>query len=346
MGPGQARYDWINGVHYHRCAFDPHADFVTYIGRMCDAFVARLHEAEAFYGRPFDIVHGHDWLAAFAIERVKRDPRRPVVLTIHSTEYGRCGNEMREGMSRQIRDIEFRATQLADRVICVSRALADEVEAIYQAPPDKVSVLYNGVDVRRFDTQVDAPSVRARLAIATDEPMVLYVGRLAWQKGPDLLLGSAPLLLDQYPDARYVFVGDGDMRHALERAAMSRQLARTVRFLGQRNGPGLVDLFKSADVVCVPSRNEPFGIVVLEAWGATKPVVVTPNGGPSEFVRDQETGLFVRSDEESIARGLASALEDAENASRIARNGRNEAETRFNWSVVAEGTLRLYESIH
>lgn len=346
MGPGQPRYDWINGVHYHRCPFDPHADFLTYVGRMCNAFVARLRESEDFYGRPFDIVHGHDWLSTFAIERVKRELHRPVVLTIHSTEYGRCGNEIRDGLSRQIRDIEFRATDLADRVICVSRALADELQALYNAPPEKISVLYNGVDVRRFDAEVDASSVRSRLGIATDDPTILYVGRLAWQKGPDLLLAATPALVEHYPDAKILFVGEGDMRPALEKTAMSRELFRVVRFLGHRNGMALVDLFKSADIICVPSRNEPFGIVVLEAWGATKPVVVTPNGGPSEFVRDQETGLFVRSDGESIAWGLGTALADADNARRIARNGRNEAETRFSWNVVAEGTLDLYESIH
>jgi glycosyltransferase involved in cell wall biosynthesis len=63
-------------------------------------------------------------------------------------------------------------------------------------------------------------------------------------------------------------------------------------------------------------------------------------------VRDQETGFFVRADQESIAWGLGAALADSENAGRIARNGRNEAETRFSWNVVAEGTLKLYESIH
>ncbi len=346
MGPGQLRYDWINGVHYHRCPFDPNADFLSYVGRMCDAFVARLRQAEEFYGRPFDIVHGHDWLAACALERVKQEFRRSYVLTIHSTEYGRCGNELRDGLSRQIRDIELRGIDLADRVICVSGALAEEVKAIYGASQDKIAVLYNGINVERFNAEVDASSVRAKIGIATDDPVVLYVGRLAWQKGPDLLLGAARPLLHHYPDAKLLFVGDGDMRPALEVDAMSNQLFKAVRFLGHRNGSSLVELFKSADVICVPSRNEPFGIVVLEAWGATKPVVVTPNGGPSEFVRDQETGLIVRSDQESIAWGLGAALADSENAGRIARNGRNEAETRFSWNVVAEGTLELYESVH
>jgi glycosyltransferase involved in cell wall biosynthesis len=346
MGPGQLRYDFINGVHYHRCPFDPNADFLSYVGRMCNAFVARLSAAEDFYGRPFDIVHGHDWLASCALERIKHEFSRPSVLTIHSTEYGRCGNELRDGLSREIREIELRGIDLADRVICVSRALAEEVNTIYGAPSEKLAVLYNGVNVERFDAPVDTTSVRAKIGIATDDPLVLYVGRLAWQKGPDLLLGAAQSLHDHYPDAKVLFAGDGDMRPALEVSAMSRQLFKSVRFLGHRNGSALVDLFKSANVICVPSRNEPFGIVVLETWGATKPVVVTPNGGPSEFVRDQETGFFVRADQESIAWGLGAALADSENAGRIARNGRNEAETRFSWNVVAEGTLKLYESIH
>src|SRR5690606_35510226 len=135
---------------------------------------------------------------------------------------------------------------------------------------EKLAVLYNGVNVGRFDTEVDTTSVRAKIGIASGDPLVLYVGRLAWQKGPDLLLGAARSLYDHYPDAKVLFVGDGDMRPALEASAMSRLLFKSVRFLGHRNGSALVDLFKSADVICVPSRNDPFGIVVLETWGATK----------------------------------------------------------------------------
>jgi glycosyltransferase involved in cell wall biosynthesis len=345
MGPGQLRYDCINGVHYHRCPFEHQSEFLSYVSRMCEAFVARFRAAEDFYGRPFDIVHGHDWLASEALERIKHQLHRPIVLTIHSTEYGRCGNAFIDGLSRRIRDLEYQATAVADGLICVSKALAKEVEKIYRAPAEKISVLYNGIDLARFDAPVDAPSTRARIGIASDDPLVLFVGRLAWQKGPDLLISAAPHLLDYCSDAKVVFVGDGEMRPALERAAMEARLFNVVRFLGYRNGTELVELFKSADVICVPSRNEPFGIVVLEAWGATKPVVVTPNGGPSEFVRDQETGLIVRLNEESIAWGLGTALADADNATRIARNGRHEAETHFSWDSIADGTLELYHSL-
>jgi glycosyltransferase involved in cell wall biosynthesis len=220
MGAGQLRYDCINGVHYHRCPFEHRSEFLPYVSRMCEAFVARFHAAEEFYGRPFDIVHGHDWLASEALEHIKHQLHRPIVLTIHSTEYGRCGNAFCDGLSRRIRDLEYQATTVADSIICVSKAFAREVEEIYRTPAEKLSVLYNGINLARFDVSVDVPSVRARIGIASDDPLVLFVGRLAWQKGPDLLISAASPLHDYCPDAKLVFVGDGEMRPALERAAM------------------------------------------------------------------------------------------------------------------------------
>jgi glycosyltransferase involved in cell wall biosynthesis len=344
MDAGQSRYDCIGGVHYHRCPFDANGDFLGYTARMCDAFVDRFKAAEEFYDCRFDVVHGHDWLAAQALARIRRELGRRVVFTVHSTEFGRCGNEMRNGLSRTIRDIEWLGTDVADRVICVSGALAEEVRRIYSATPEKISVLYNGVDVHRFDAEVDSSNIRKSIGVQGDDPLVLFVGRLCVQKGPDLLLEAVPELLRHYPAAKIAFAGDGDMRSALQARATSAGLFNSVRFLGYRNGSGLVGLFRSADVVCVPSRNEPFGIVVLEGWSATRPVVVTRSGGPSEFVRDQETGLVVDADRDSIGWGLGVALANAENAGRIAQNGRHEAETRFKWDVIATGTESVYQA--
>jgi glycosyltransferase involved in cell wall biosynthesis len=344
MGPQQPQYDVVDGVHYHRCPVSHEPDFVQYIRGMCGAFMDRLVEAERFYGRPFDVVHGHDWLCTEALQGAK-ERGRGVLLTMHSTEYGRCGNQNLEGISARIRHIEGAGIGRADRVICVSRALRDEVSELYAAPGEKLEVIYNGVTVERFDLEVDVEEVRAGHGLHRDEPLVLFVGRLAWQKGPDLLLEAVPQVLHHAPDARFFFVGDGDMRPALEGVAGSKGLFKPVRFLGYRNGRDLVELYRAADVVCVPSRNEPFGIVILESWSAEKPVVVTRNGGPSEIVRDQENGLFVSATADSISYGVCTALADAENAQRLGRNGRHEAETRYSWDVIATSTEGLYQSI-
>jgi hypothetical protein len=161
-----------------------------------------------------------------------------------------------------------------------------------------------------FLTYIDRAEVRARCAVGSDERMVLFVGRLAWQKGPDLLLDAAPEIVSDHHEARFAIVGAGDRRPSLEEGAHRSGCGGLVRFLGERRGRDLVDLFHASDLVCVPSRNEPFGIVVLEAWSASRPVVVTRSGGPGEFVRDGETGVMVEPVREGIAQGVEALLDN------------------------------------
>lgn len=344
MGMGQSRYDVIDGVHYHRCPFDPHSDFVTSMERMCGSFVWHLAETEHDLGEPFDIVHGHDWLSAKALVQVKNERHRPSVLTVHSTEYGRCGNSIWDDeMSGRIRAAEWEGTYVADRIICVSRALGDEVEHLYHAPSDKVHVVYNGVNAHKYDGVVDVPRIKKSYSIGADDPLVLFAGRMTWQKGPDILMDAIPGVLLEHPRTKVIFAGDGDMRAGLEARASATGLAKSTRFLGHRNGRELVSLFKSADVVCVPSRNEPFGIVILEAWSATKPVVATLTGGPKEFVQHELNGLTVETGVESIGGGINTLLGNAESARQMGRNGRREVELRFSWEHAAVATERVYE---
>jgi glycosyltransferase involved in cell wall biosynthesis len=341
-GPDQEKFCCIDDVHYHRCAFEGDSDFIGYVGRMCEAFVGRLREAERFYGRRFEVIHGHDWLAAQALMKLRAEDHRPTVLTMHSTEYGRCGNTLHGGLSARIREVEGRGAAEAERLICVPKALRVELRTLYQIAPERATVIYNGIDVRRFDVAMDPAEARARCGMEEDEPMVLFVGRLAWQKGPDLLLDAVPDVLHGCPDTKFVFAGDGEMRCALEGQAAAGGMFRSVRFLGYREGPELVGLFKTADVLCVPSRNEPFGIVVLEGWSASRPVVVTASGGPKEFVRDRETGYVVSADRDSLTWGVGSALADREGSARIGVSGRREAEQRFSWDQIATQTARVY----
>jgi len=343
---GQRRYDRIDGVHYHRCAYVGHEEFTEDMARMADSFVWHLGEVEHGFGEPFDVVHGHDWMATQALVRIKNERQRPVVMTIHSTEYGRCGNELFwHGQSKHIRDLEWEGAYVADRVICVSESLRKEVQWLYTLPEDKASFIYNGVNASRFDAPVDEERVRRSCAVGADEPCVLFAGRLAWQKGPDMLLEAAPSVLEQYPEVKFVFAGEGEMRLQLEARAAEVGIAQSVRFVGHQTGHDLVGLFKSADLVCVPSRNEPFGIVILEAWSASKAVVATRTGGPAEFVRHQDTGWTVPSDAESIGDGLQAVLSDNDHARRMGVNGRHEAETRFSWNTIAAQTEDVYLSI-
>lgn len=341
-GPGQAAYDCIGGVHYHRCAFDPNtSDFVEYAERMGDSFIHDLRVMEQLIG-PFDIVHGHDWLSTHALRRIKNELGRTVVFTIHSTEFGRCGNQNHDGNSARIRHLEWEAAYVASNVICVSKALRQEVHNLYSVPLDKMAAIYNGVDPSKFDTPFNTQSIRRRYNIKLEAPVVLFAGRMTWQKGPDLLMEIMPEILDEHPRAKFVLAGDGDMRRYLEARAASLGTANAVRFVGHRTGLELVSLIKSADAVCVPSRNEPFGIVILEAWCAGKPVIVTRCGGPAEFVNHRDTGLIVSVDREEIGRGVCETLRCKDAAKAMGANGRLQAETRFAWDTIAAQTEEVY----
>src|SRR5262245_3730980 len=113
MGRGQNHYDRIDGVHYHRCPFDLHPNFVDEVNNMCRSFVHHLFRVEDYSGFHFDIVHAHDWLAGNAMIWVKHQKNRRGILTIHSTEYGRCGNKFWNGQSDRIRYQERAATYWA-----------------------------------------------------------------------------------------------------------------------------------------------------------------------------------------------------------------------------------------
>ncbi len=343
---GQKRYDRLDGVHYHRCAYSGHSVFTEDMARMADSFVWHLGEVEHGLGTSFDIVHGHDWMATRALVRLKNERGRRIVMTVHSTEYGRCGNELFwHGQSKRIRDLEWEGTYVADRVVCVSESLRKEATWLYSLPEEKTLSIYNGVDSGRFDIDVDVEEVRRSCAVGVDHPCVLFAGRLAWQKGPDLLVEAIPSVLEQRSDVKFVFAGDGDMRAQLEARSASTGILDSVRFVGYRSGVDLIGLFKSADIVCVPSRNEPFGIVILEAWSASKPVVATRTGGPAEFVEHQRNGWTVPGDIESIGGGLQAVLKDDDGARQMGINGRREAETRFSWETIAAQTSNVYATI-
>jgi len=132
------------------------------------------------------------------------------------------------------------------------------------------------------------------------------------------------------------------MRGDLERRAHQLGVSHATRFLGHHNGSHLIDLYRASDAVCLPSRNEPFGISALEGWAAGKPVVASQNGGPNEFIWHNITGLKVYPTVDSIGWGLGTLFTNFEWARWMGGNGRHAAETVFSWDTIAEKTERCY----
>lgn len=330
------------GVHYHECPFQLNRDFILEIQAMCNSFIWHMRETEEFLGCKFDICHAHDWLASRALVPVIQSGHHGI-LTIHSTEYGRCGNQRYcSGDSKRISDIEREACHFCERIICVSGVLAEEVVSLFGVHSDKIQVIYNGINAEKFDGFEDAAPVKAAYDISPMEPMFLFVGRLTVQKGPDLLVDAIPHILKFRGDAKFVFVGDGYMRSDLISRSKALGVWGSCRFTGAMCGQALISLFKAADAIVVPSRNEPFGIVVLEAWSSFKPVVATTCGGPRDFVTANVDGILVDPNVSSIAWGCCEILKNFDHARWMGERGRVKAAYNFSWNHVSKLTERVY----
>eukprot|EP01071_Lankesteria_metandrocarpae_P010228 Lankesteria_metandrocarpae@DN5312_c0_g3_i1.p1 len=146
------------------------------------------------------------------------------------------------------------------------------------------------------------------------DPLFLFVGRMAVQKGPDLLIEAIPHVLKFRGDAKFIIVGDGHLLDSLQKRAAHLNLGNSCKLIGKCTGGRLLSLFKAADAVVVPSRNEPFGIVVLEAWAAHKPVVATTCGGPRDFVSHDVDGYLVDPTPDSISWGICKIIENFDHA--------------------------------
>ncbi|MBL8258454.1 MAG: glycosyltransferase family 4 protein [Candidatus Competibacteraceae bacterium] len=340
---GQNDYDRIDGVHYHRVDHRASTDDFESMQRMCEAMIERFQRISAESG-DFDIAHAHDWLTADALRAVMAVSGAPGVLTMHSTEYGRDGNVFHDGFARQVRDLEAAACHRADAVIAVSRFLADELRRIYRAPEANLHVVPNGVSYHAFDGPVDPAEVKGRHAIPPQAPTVFAPARMTAQKGLDLLVEAVPMLLAEHPQARIVLAGDGPERGTIERTVETLGIGRSTVLLGRLPYAHYLDLLRACDLVAVPSRNEPFGIVVLDAWSAGKPVVATTAGGPREFVRDGVDGVLVEADPSGLARGIGSLLADLEKSRLMGLNGRQAVEETFNWDRSAALTEAVYQA--
>ena len=341
LGAGQSTYDCIDAVHYHRCPIDLHSDFVTEMNNMGNAFAYFMAQTESYQGAPFDIVHGHDWLCAKGIVQVKNDRGRRVVLTYHSTEFGRAGN--RGPQSGRISSIEAEGAYVADRIITTSAALADEVSWLYHVSNEKIRTVRGGVHCSWFDRPVEAAEVRRTLDVGPMDPTVMFLGRFCWDDGPDLLMDGVPGILEVRPDAKVLFVGGGEMQPYLLSRASELGVTNAIRCLPEPQDT--TTLFRVVNVVCVPSRRESFGPRVLDAWAARKPVVVTYKMDVQDLVHHGVDGMVVYDNPQSICWGVNTLFSDFDKAHQMGERGRVKAAYGFSWDVVARQAESVYREI-
>ena len=334
-------YDKINGVHYQRVDSDSCGDILVQMNKMCDAIYDRFGAVKKLFGQ-FDIVHGHDWHPATTLAKIKNAYGLPFILTMHSTEWGRNGNNFGYGISQEISHREWLGCYDASKVIVTTRRMQDELIWIYSLPQEKIHIIPNGIVLGKLRRGLNAGRVKEKYGIHPMAPVVLFCGRMSFQKGPDLLVEAVPLILRNRSDVRFVFMGEGVMRADCERRARELRVADACRFLGYTSSSEKEELVNACDLMCVPSRNEPFGVVVLEAWDACKPVVATE---AVSIIKNFKDGLLAYVQPESIAWCINRLLGDPDEMKKLARAGFCRIETEFGWDTIAKRTEKVYELV-
>jgi len=296
-------------------------------------------------GQP-TIFHAHDWLSLDAARELKYDYKLPIVATIHATETGRHGGIFND-TSRYIHEQEYWLNYEAWRVIVCSDFMRGEVSRIFNTPYDKVDVVYNGVDAHKFEfdwTEKDRKAHRAKLALPT-EKIVMFVGRFVREKGIQVLLNAASVILAQEPHTKFLIVGGGH-RERLEKFVNWAGLTDKVLFTGFMANRSLHMLYRCADVAVFPSLYEPFGIVALEAMAADAAVVTSDAGGLKEVVIHDKTGTTsFTNDPESLAWAILHVLRDPKRAEKLKVAAKARLKTDFEWAGLADQTIEVYQRV-
>lgn len=294
-----------------------------------------------------DVIHAHDWLVAHAAVAVKHHTGAPLVATIHATEAGRHQGWLPGTTNKAIHSVEWWLTFEARRIVTCSSYMRWEVTRLFDLPPDKVDVVPNGVALDRWRAapadQGGEPPAGHRDTVHSGGPLVVFAGRLVYEKGVHDLLRAMPRLRRRHPGLRLVIAGEGPHDAALREQARALRLGRSVRFAGFLSEEDLAALAAAADCAVVPSIYEPFGLVALEAAAAGTPLVVADVGGLREFVEHGVTGLRFRAgDHAGLANAVSSVLSDEVLARRLARQAKAVLERDYAWPRVAEQVAATY----
>lgn len=283
-----------------------------------------------------DVVHAHDWVVRQAAAAALTHWNAPLVATIHATEAGRHGGWIGGPQSQHIYSNEWKLARSTDRVIACSRAMAHEVECLYDLRPERVVAIPNGIDLARW------PSAERAGRPGGQEAPVVFVGRLEWEKGVQVLIQAAGLLRDAHPNTRFVFAGTGTQEQRFREMAEDDN---RIEFLGWVADTRIEELLRRAAAVVVPSLYEPFGMVALEAAATGAPLIVSDAGGLAEIIQDGRNGLVVPAgNPQALAAAIGRVVSSPAAAASRAATLRAELAGRYGWPAIEQATADVYRA--
>ena len=316
-------------------------NFIDWIMQLNFNLVAKANELIAKEGN-FDVIHAHDWLVAYAAKTLKNSFNIPIVATIHATESGR-NSGIHDETQRYINDTEWMLTYEASEVIVNSNYMKNELQRLFGLPYEKINVVPNGVNLNLFNGIERDYNFRRRYAM-DNEKIILFMGRLVYEKGVQHLIAAMPKILNGYHDSKLIICGKGGMLDELKAEANALGLGQKVYFAGYMNGKDVQRMYKAADIAVFPSTYEPFGIVALEAMLSENPVVVSDVGGLNEIVQHRENGMkSYAGNPNSIADSILELLYDHKLCADITKKAKNKVRNEYNWSKIAQDTHFAYQ---
>ncbi len=316
-------------------------NFIDWILQLNFNLVAKANEIILKEGN-FDVIHAHDWLVANAAKTLKNSYNIPIVSTIHATEAGR-NSGIHDETQRYINDTEWMLTYESSEVIVNSNYMKNELQRLFGLPYEKINVIPNGVNMSLFNGVERDYNFRRKFAM-DNEKIILFMGRLVYEKGIQHLISAMPKILNGYHDTKLVICGKGGMIDELKAQVNSLGISEKVYFAGYMNGKDVQKMYKAADISVFPSTYEPFGIVALEAMLSENPIVVSDIGGLNEIVQHKENGMKTYcGNSNSIADAILELLYDHKLCSEITKKAKNKVRNEYNWNKISQDTHFAYQ---
>ncbi len=279
----------------------------------------------------FDIIHCHDWMTFKAGKKAKEISGKPLVVHVHATDFDRTGGHPNQA----VYDFEREGMHAADKIIAVSNYTKEMIVKHYDIPASKVEVVHNGIE--------NTPKKRKISKIDSEDKIVLFLGRLTLQKGPDYFIEAANKVLKVMPNVKFVIAGSGDMYKKMVNRAAELGMGKNILFTGHLTGEDIDKAYQLADLYVMPSVSEPFGITPLESIKNNTPVIISKQSGVSEVLTNALKVDFW--DTEEMTNKIVGVLSYNTLKKTLAENGYKEVE-KITWDNAADKCVNIYSNLN
>ena len=278
----------------------------------------------------FDVIHSHDWMTFPAAMVAAKNSKKPLVVHVHSTEFDRSG----ENINQTIYDIECNGMHAAQKIVAVSNYTKNIIINRYGVAPEKITTVHNGIESNNN-------FIPEKTAEKPDK-IVLFLGRITFQKGPDYFIAAAKKVLEKISNVKFIMAGDGDMLHRMIEYAAHLGIGHKVLFTKFLRGADVERMYRMADLYIMPSVSEPFGIAPLEAVKNNVPVLISKQSGIAEILVNALKVDFW--DVNEMANKITASLKYAPLRETLQENSRNEIK-KFRWENAALKINEIYKQL-